>query len=109
MANSDKQSEQDHLNYLAESESFNHEFLLPKSYDMPAIREKTLASSTSLQSTTYNTPVTADQCKLLPDTILFYIFYSMPFDRAQLNASNELKRRSWHYSEQSMRWMKAAE
>ena len=28
------------LNYIAESESFNHEFLLPKSYDMPTIRDK---------------------------------------------------------------------
>ena len=28
------------LNYIEESESFNHEFLLPKSYDMPTVRDK---------------------------------------------------------------------
>jgi hypothetical protein len=72
---------------------------------MPTIREK----SSGQQSGANNSPVTPEQCKVLPDTILFYIFYSMPFDRAQLNASHELKRRSWFYSQQSMRWMKAAE
>ena len=77
----------DKLNFIAESESFNHEFLLPKGYDMPTVRDNAHASRES------STPVTTERCKLLPDTVLFYIFYSMPFDRAQLNASQELKKR----------------
>lgn len=93
----------DKLNFIAESESFNHEFLLPKGYDMPNVREN---SNTMRES---STPVTTDRCKVLPDTVLFYIFYSMPFDRAQLNASQELKKRQWFYSESSMRWMKAVD
>ena len=97
--------QQERLNYIAESESFNHEFLLPKSYDMPSVRERPLGPGTKGNSS----PVTPDRCKLLPETVLFYIFYSMPFDHAQLNASHELKRRSWFYSDESMRWMKAVE
>ena len=76
--------------------------MLPKTYDMPQVREKPPGEKST-------TPVTAERCKLFPDTVLFYIFYSMPFDRAQLNASQELKRRSWFYAESSMRWMKAVE
>lgn len=72
---------------------------------MPSLREKPNGGSTQSSGT----PVTPERCKLLPDTVLFYIFYSMPFDRAQLNASRELKRRSWFYAEQTMRWMKAVE
>jgi hypothetical protein len=69
------------LNFISESESFNHEFLLPKSYDMPTVRDHNQASREA------STPVTTERCKVLPDHVLFYIFYSMPFDRAQLNAS----------------------
>ena len=89
------------MNFIAESESFNHEFLLPKSYDMSTVREN--------KNNKLSTPVTNERCKVLPDTVLFYIFYSMPFDRAQLNASLELKSRKWFYSESSMRWMKLAD
>lgn len=74
------------MNYIAESESFNHEFLLPKGYDMPTVREKSSSISNDNKNTA-STPVTIERCKVLPDTVLFYIFYSMPFDRAQLNAS----------------------
>lgn len=75
------------LNFIAESESFNHEFLLPKGYDMPTVRENNNPNRDA------STPVTTERCKVLPDNVLFYIFYSMPFDRAQLNASHELKKR----------------
>lgn len=72
---------------------------------MPSLREKPIGTSGQYSGS----PVTPERCKLLPDAVLFYIFYSMPFDRAQLNASHELKRRSWFYAESSMRWMKAVE
>jgi hypothetical protein len=58
-APNDPQNEQDRLNYIAESESFNHEFLLPKSYDMPSMREKP-AGPTSQSS---GSPVTPERCK----------------------------------------------
>ena len=45
--------------------------------------------------------------KSFPDKNLFYIFYSMPFDKAQEIAANELKSRSWVYCGKSLRWMKA--
>lgn len=76
---------------------------------MPSIREKVQKSSLADdKGSKSSTPLTIERCKVFPDPVLFYIFYSMPFDRAQLNASQELRRRKWFYSEQSMRWMKAA-
>ena len=52
----------------AESESFYHDFLLPKCYDMPNIRNDSGQGS----------PIAKDRCKQFPDSVLFYIFYSMP-------------------------------
>jgi len=44
--------------------------------------------------------------KQFPDRVLFYIFYNMPNDRAQLNASSELQNRGWTYVYEEMRWVK---
>ncbi|KNA14684.1 hypothetical protein SOVF_105230 [Spinacia oleracea] len=37
--------------------------------------------------------------------VLFYIFYSMPKDEAQLYAANELCRRGWHYHKDLKLWI----
>jgi len=87
----------------AESESFYHDFILPTCYDMPNFFNDSSQAGASKSS-----PIGLERCKQFPDSVLFYIFYSMPQDKAQLNVSHELKSRSWFYSTQSMRWMKAA-
>jgi hypothetical protein len=66
-----------------ESESFSQDFRLPKCYDIPKFRE----------STDNGQLITSARCKQFPDKVLFYIFYNMPHDRAQLNASVELQSR----------------
>ena len=50
--------------------------------------------------------LTDSALKHFPDSVLFYIFYNMPNDRAQLNASNQLIERGWTYVNQEMRWVK---
>lgn len=42
--------------------------------------------------------------KRVPDKVLFYIFYNMPFDKQQIDAAKELESRGWKYTEMSMRW-----
>jgi len=66
-----------------ESESFSHDFRLPKCYDIPKFKETAAlpAEGGSLS---------AARCKQFPDKVLFYVFYNMPHDKAQLNASIEL-------------------
>lgn len=56
-----------------ESESFSHNFLLPKCYDMPKFREIP-PNNTQL--------ISPERCKQFPDKVLFYIFYSTPHDKA---------------------------
>ena len=40
-----------------------------------------------------------------PDTVLFYMFYNMPNDKAQLSASKLLQQKGWVYVEDEMRWV----
>ena len=47
--------------------------------------------------------------KDFPDTVLFYMFYNMPNDRAQLSAAQLLKSRGWSYVSEEMRWVKVKE
>ena len=82
-----------------ESESFSHDFRLPKCYDMPKLREIGKNKCPLL--------VSKDKCKQLPENVLFYIFYNIPHDRGQLNAAKELQSRDWIYLTDKMRWLKA--
>lgn len=41
-----------------------------------------------------------------PDTVLFYMFYNMPNDRAQLSAAKFLQQKGWVYVTDEMRWVK---
>jgi CCR4-NOT transcriptional regulation complex NOT5 subunit len=43
---------------------------------------------------------------MFPEKVLFYIFYNLPYERAQMTAANELKSRRWSYSKSIMRWIK---
>ena len=43
--------------------------------------------------------------KHFPDKVLFYIFYNMPHEKAQLNAANELQNRSWIFCKDTVRWV----
>lgn len=81
-----------------ESESFYHDFRLPKSYEIPKMRE------TSDQSQHI---ISAQKMKHFPDKVLFYIFYNMPHDKAQLNAANELHNRSWIFCKDTVRWVQS--
>lgn len=45
---------------------------------------------------------------MFPEKVLFYIFYNLPLERAQLTAANELKSRRWNYASSIMRWVKVA-
>ena len=77
---------------------------------MPRLREMVSVGNpiTSLAGGLSNQQlISPDRCKKFPDRVLFYIFYSMPYDKAQFNASIELKKRDWMFCNDSMRWMKA--
>lgn len=51
--------------------------------------------------------VTLEQCRTMNEKVLFFIFYSLPFDKSQAIAANVLRERNWVYCEKSMRWFKA--
>jgi len=91
---------------IVESESFTHDFRLPKCYDMPKFRELAPAGG-STGGADPKQLISPGRCQQFPDKVLFYIFYSMPHDKAQLNAALELKNRKWLYCNDSMRWLKA--
>ena len=61
---------------IVESESFTHDFRLPQCYDMPKFREMTQNGDESKQL------ISPSRCQQFPDKVLFYIFYSMPHDKA---------------------------
>lgn len=65
-----------------ESESLNHEFRLPKCYDIQQIYNQKDSVETN--------GISPNKMKQFPDKVLFYIFYNMPHDKSQLSASNEL-------------------
>ena len=44
--------------------------------------------------------------KKVPEKVLFYMFYNLPFDKQQLDAARELEARSWKYNDKYMRWSK---
>ena len=46
--------------------------------------------------------------KAFSDPVLFYMFYNMPNDRAQIQASMQLAERGWVYVEEDMTWVKQA-
>mmetsp|Transcript_14772 Transcript_14772/g.22900 ORF Transcript_14772/g.22900 Transcript_14772/m.22900 type:complete len:87 (-) Transcript_14772:140-400(-) len=70
---------------------------------MPSFRE--LPAST----TGHPTLVSPEKCKQFPERVLFYIFYSAPHDRSQLNAATELEKRGWTFIKESMRWKKTSD
>lgn len=76
-----------------ESESFTQEFSMPPSYDHP---------NCNLSQ------VSPEKARIMPEKVLFYMFYNLPFERAQLTAANELKSRRWSYSSSIMCWIKVA-
>lgn len=65
-----------------ESESFSHDFRLPKCYEIPKFK---------VQLDDANTFITSKRCKQFPDKVLFFIFYNMPHDKAQVSVAEELK------------------
>ena len=85
------------LGHRIESEQFYHDFRLPKCYDMPKVRGITPVNGNA---------ILPQRCKQFPDKVLFYIFYSTPHDKAQVNVANELKNRSWIYCSNTQRWIK---
>ena len=87
--------------WCVESECFSQDFSLPASYEITKFRP----SGTSLHNGAF-AQASVEKCKLFPDAVLFYIFYTMPHDKAQLNAANELKSRKWVYHESNMKWFK---
>jgi len=46
------------------------------------------------------------QIKSFPVSVLFYMFYNMPNDRAQLSAATLLQHKGWTYVTEEMRWVK---
>jgi len=40
------------------------------------------------------------------DKVLFYMFYTLTFDKQQEEAARLLKSRGWKYNESNMRWYK---
>ena len=44
--------------------------------------------------------------KDMPVNVLFYMFYNMPNDRAQLSAVKFLESKGWVYVTDEMRWVK---
>jgi CCR4-NOT transcriptional regulation complex NOT5 subunit len=84
-----------------ESESFSHDFSLPKCYNVAKFREHAVKIENGQSAM-----LSSQKCKLLPDKVLFYIFYNMPHDRGQISAYHELKSRQWIYLSKQMRWIK---
>ena len=76
-----------------ESESFILDFSLPASYEYPNVGLGHFSH---------------EKARMFPEKVLFYIFYNLPFERAQLTAANELKSRRWNYASSIMRWVKVA-
>ena len=74
------------LNY---NDSYQQDFRIPQCYHMS--KPKDLPEST---------------IKDFPVNVLFFIFYNMPYDRAQLTAANLLKSKGWTYVCEEMRWVK---
>lgn len=87
--------------WCVESECFSQDFYLPACYDLSKFRP----AGTSPANGAF-AQASVEKCKLFPDTVLFYIFYTMPHDKAQLNAANELKSRKWVYQAKTMKWLK---
>ena len=44
--------------------------------------------------------------KHFPDKVLFFIFYNMHHERAQVDAAKDLENRGWSYDEETMTWYK---
>lgn len=57
-----------------ETESLNHEFRLPKSYEIKQLFTKTGESESQ--------GISAARMEHFPDSVLFYIFYNMPHDKS---------------------------
>lgn len=66
---------------IVESESFTHDFRLPQCYDMPKFREMTQKGDELHPDVTVEL-IPPSRCQQFPDKVLFYIFYSMPHDKA---------------------------
>ena len=64
-----------------ESESFSHDVSLPKCYEVSQFRESPSPTGATAQL------ISHERCKQFPDKVLFYLFYNMPHDKAQLNAA----------------------
>lgn len=98
-----------------ESESFSQDFRLPKCYEIPKTKLKDIASlstdkdlllASNSDSQSMYQLTQESRCKQFPEKVLFYIFYNMPHDKAQLNAYIELQSRGWFYLQQKMLWIK---
>ena len=74
---------------MSYSDSFQHEFRIPQCYKMS--KPKDLPET---------------QIKEFPISVLFYMFYNMPNDRAQISAANLLQQKGWTYVCEEMRWVK---
>jgi len=77
------------LNNANYNDSFQVDIRIPQCYNMS--KPKGLPDST---------------IKVFPDTVLFYMFYNMPNDKAQLSASKFLTSKGWVYIADEMRWVK---
>lgn len=72
-----------------ESESFSHDFRLPKCYDIPKTKLREIVTPASagqeggeVYSSDGSLLASSTRCKQFPDKVLFYIFYNMPHDKA---------------------------
>jgi CCR4-NOT transcriptional regulation complex NOT5 subunit len=43
---------------------------------------------------------------VMPVSVLMYIFYNMPNEKAQVQAAEALEARGWHYVKEDFMWVK---
>lgn len=72
-----------------QSECFVQDFRLPACYNLSKPKE-----------------LLDGDIKTFSDPVLFYVFYNMPNDRAQIQAASQLQQRGWVYVEEEMIWVK---
>lgn len=82
-------NEQASQNTAVEYEGFSPDFRIPDCYIMENLP-----------------PVNVQALKNFPEKVLFYIFFNMHHERAQVQAAKQLTERGWTYDEETMKWFK---
>ena len=78
--------------YGTYSESFQNDFRLPACYDLSKSKQTGMREEMIRE--------------VLPERVLFYIFYNLPNDRQQIVAAETLTARGWTYIPEDMRWVR---